>query len=119
MLIKLYSLFYRTDWASAKLVLGDTYFLKKLQEYDKDHISDIVLRKLKPYIEHPDFTPEKIATVSKACKSMCMWVRAVDMYAKVYRIVEPKRKKYETYSIFTNLNKLHSLFSGYKQRKKS
>lgn len=84
---------HRTDWHSAKVVLGDTYFLKKLQEYDRDHISDLVLRKLKPYVEHPDFTPEKIATVSKACKSMCMWVRAIDLYAKVYRIVEPKRKK--------------------------
>ncbi|XP_023013028.2 dynein heavy chain at 16F isoform X2 [Leptinotarsa decemlineata] len=83
----------KTDWASAKVVLGDANFLKKLQEYDKDHVSDIVLKKLKTYVEHPDFTPEKIATVSKACKSMCMWVRAMDMYAKVYRIVEPKRKR--------------------------
>lgn len=83
----------RTDWAAAKIVLGDTYFLKKLQEYDKDHITDLMTRKLKPYIEHPDFVPEKVVTVSKACKSLCMWVRAVDLYAKIYKIVEPKRKK--------------------------
>ncbi|KAJ8983473.1 hypothetical protein NQ317_014931 [Molorchus minor] len=50
------------------------------------------LKKLKAYIGHPDFTPEKIAKVSKACKSMCMWVRAMDMYAKIYKVVEPKRK---------------------------
>lgn len=75
------------------MVLGDGNFLKKLQDYDKDHISDLVLRKLKTYIEHPDFTPEKIANVSKACKSMCMWVRAIDMYAKVFKVVEPKRKR--------------------------
>ncbi|XP_076263714.1 dynein heavy chain at 16F [Rhynchophorus ferrugineus] len=83
----------KTDWAAAKIVLGDTNFLKKLQDYDKDHITDLMLKKLKTYIEHPDFVPEKVVTVSKACKSLCMWVRAVDMYAKVYRIVEPKRKK--------------------------
>ncbi|CAH1180440.1 unnamed protein product [Phaedon cochleariae] len=83
----------KTDWAAAKVVLGDANFLKKLQDYDKDHVSDTVLKKLKAYVEHPDFTPEKIATVSKACKSMCMWVRAMDMYSKVYRIVEPKRKR--------------------------
>nr|CAH7757603.1 unnamed protein product [Callosobruchus chinensis] len=85
----------KTDWAAAKSVLGDANFLKKLQEYDKDHISENVLRKLKQYIEHPDFTAEKIANVSKACKSMCIWVRAIDTYAKVYKVVEPKRKKLE------------------------
>ncbi|XP_066151500.1 dynein axonemal heavy chain 6 [Euwallacea fornicatus] len=83
----------KTDWTAAKMVLGDTNFLKKLQDYDKDHITDLMLKKLKTYIEHPDFVPEKVVTLSKACKSLCMWVRAVDMYAKVYRIVEPKRKK--------------------------
>ncbi|ERL87542.1 hypothetical protein D910_04933 [Dendroctonus ponderosae] len=83
----------KTDWAAAKVVLGDTNFLKKLQDYDKDHITDLMLKKLKTYIEHPDFVPEKVVTVSRACKSLCMWVRAVDMYAKVYKIVEPKRKK--------------------------
>jgi dynein heavy chain len=84
----------RLDWASAKLVLGDKDFLKKLQQFEKDKISDALLKKLEEYIEHPDFVPEKVATQSKACKSMCMWVRAVDMYAKVYKVVEPKRKRF-------------------------
>jgi hypothetical protein len=83
----------RLDWASAKLVLGDTNFLKKLQEYDKDKISDALLKKLKEYVDHPDFAPEKVATQSKVCKSICMWVRALHMYAEVYRVVEPKRKR--------------------------
>ena len=30
----------------------------------------------------------------QACKSMCMWVRAMDLYSKVFRTVEPKREKY-------------------------
>lgn len=85
----------KTDWGSAKLVLGDVNFLKKLQDYDKDHINENMLRKLKQYIDHPDFVPDKVAVVSKVCKSMCMWVRAMDMYAKVYKIVEPKRKRLE------------------------
>ena len=29
----------------------------------------------------------------QACKSMCMWVRAMDLYAHVFRTVEPKRQK--------------------------
>lgn len=64
-----------------------------MQDFDKDHIPDIAIRKLKEYIQHKDFVPEKVATVSKVCKSICMWVRAIDMYAKVYKIVEPKRKR--------------------------
>lgn len=83
----------RIDWASAKQVLADVNFLRRLQEYDKDHIPDKTVHKLKQYIDHKDFIPEKVATVSKVCRSICMWVRAIDMYAKVYKIVEPKRKK--------------------------
>ena len=30
----------------------------------------------------------------QACKSMCMWVRAMDLYSRVFRTVEPKREKY-------------------------
>ncbi|CAB0012140.1 unnamed protein product [Nesidiocoris tenuis] len=83
----------KQDWASAKVVLGDGNFLKKLQDYDKNHISDVLLKKMKAFIDNPDFVPEVVATQSKACKSLCMWVRAIDSYAKVYRVVEPKRKK--------------------------
>lgn len=83
----------RTDWAAAKIVMGDANFLKKLQEYNKDKISEKVLQKLKIYIDNKDFVPEKVATVSKVCKSICMWVRAIDQYAKVYKVVEPKRKR--------------------------
>ena len=31
--------------------------------------------------------------VSKACKSMCMWVRAMHTYALVVKEVEPKRER--------------------------
>ncbi|VDM03485.1 unnamed protein product [Schistocephalus solidus] len=85
----------KTDWASAKTVLGDSNFLKKLVEYPKDSISDGLLKKLKKYIENPDFVPEVIEKTSKACKSLCMWVRALDLYARVFRMVEPKRKRLE------------------------
>nr|CAD7258337.1 unnamed protein product [Timema shepardi] len=84
----------RTDWPTAKIVLGDTNFLKKLQDYEKDKISEAMLKKLKEYVDHPDFIPDKVATQSKVCKSICMWVRAIDCYAKVFRVVQPKRKRY-------------------------
>ena len=73
--------------------MGDGHFLQKLQEYDKNHIPERTLHKLKAYIDNKEFMPDIVAKVSKVCRSMCMWVRAIDMYAKVYKIVEPKRKK--------------------------
>ncbi|XP_065162410.1 dynein axonemal heavy chain 6 isoform X2 [Atheta coriaria] len=85
----------KTDWAAAKQVMGDGNFLKRLQDFDKNNIPEKTLQKLKAYIDNKDFQPDIVASVSKVCKSMCMWVRAIDMYAKVYKIVEPKRKKLE------------------------
>ncbi|XP_056004113.1 dynein axonemal heavy chain 6-like isoform X1 [Ostrea edulis] len=83
----------KTDWASAKVLLGDANFLKNLQTYDKDSIPDSMLKKLKKYVENPNFVPEKVEKVSKACKSMCMWVLAMDSYSHVFKTVEPKRAK--------------------------
>jgi hypothetical protein len=34
----------------------------------------------------------QVAKQSKAAQSMCLWVRAMDTYAKVSRVVEPKRQ---------------------------
>ena len=55
----------RTDWASAKLLLGDANFLKRLVDYDKDNIPDKTLKALKKYIDNPKFVPEVVEKVSK------------------------------------------------------
>lgn len=91
--INISCLSFRPDWASAKQLLGDSNFLKRLLEYDKENIKPQILAKLQKYINNPDFVPEKVEKVSKACKSMCMWVRAMDLYSRVVKVVEPKRRK--------------------------
>ncbi|KAK9408021.1 dynein heavy chain 6 axonemal [Crotalus adamanteus] len=83
----------KPDWATAKQLLGDSAFLRKLLEYDKENIKSAVLIKLQKYINNPDFIPEKVEKVSRACKSMCMWVRAMDLYSRIVKVVEPKRQK--------------------------
>merc|ERR1712173_568576 len=65
----------------------------KLINFDKDNIPMSILRKLKKYIDNPNFQPEIIEKVSKACKSMCFWARAINTYAYVVREVEPKKAK--------------------------
>lgn len=37
--------------------MADVNFLKKLMEFDKEHISEATLKKIKVYIEHADFVP--------------------------------------------------------------
>ncbi|CAF0752073.1 unnamed protein product [Brachionus calyciflorus] len=83
----------KPDWAQSKALLGDANFLKNLLAFDKDNIPEARIKKLKPYIDNPKFIPEEVAKVSKACRSLCLWVRAIDVYAKVAKEVEPKQAK--------------------------
>lgn len=80
-------------WAEAKRQLGDGNFIKQLVNYDKDNMSDRVLKKIGTYCALSDFQPEIIGRVSLAAKSLCMWVRAMEVYGRIYRVVEPKRQR--------------------------
>ena len=57
------------------------------------HLSSHHLRpyQIEPYIASDDFTPESVAKVSRACTSICMWVRAMHAYHLVALAVAPKR----------------------------
>ncbi|TRY86535.1 hypothetical protein DNTS_031645, partial [Danionella cerebrum] len=75
-------------WAEAKRQLGEGNFIKQLVNFDKDNISDRVLKTIGQYCTQPDFQPEIIGRVSLAAKSLCMWV-----YGRIFRVVEPKRAR--------------------------
>ena len=77
---------------STKLVSQPDKFLDSLLTYDKENISDAVIKKIEPYISDEGFTPEAISKASKACTSICMWVRAMYTYNQVAKQVEPKRR---------------------------
>nr|XP_046242172.1 dynein axonemal heavy chain 2 isoform X2 [Scatophagus argus] len=78
-------------WAEAKRQLGESNFIKTLVNFDKDNVSNRVLKKIGKYCRQVDFQPEVIGKVSLAAKSLCMWVRAMETYGHTYRVVEPKR----------------------------
>lgn len=40
-----------------------------------------------------EFVPDKVGIVSLAAKSLCLWVIAIEKYAKVWRYVGPKKEK--------------------------
>jgi len=72
---------------------GDPNFIKQLVYFDKDNISDRVLKKIGTYVVQSDFQPDIVGRVALAAKSLCMWVRAMELYGRIYRVVEPKRQR--------------------------
>ncbi len=47
---------------------------------------------LQPLLQHADFQPAKIKKVSQAAFGLCNWVRAMDTYDKVAKVVMPKKE---------------------------
>jgi dynein heavy chain len=71
-------------WDSSRKLLTDaSAFLDSLLTFDRDNIPDAIIKRIEPYIGMEEFTPEAVAKVSKACTSICMWVRAMHLYHSV------------------------------------
>ncbi|KAG8578265.1 hypothetical protein GDO81_010436 [Engystomops pustulosus] len=83
-------------WPSSKKMLGDMKFLDSLKEFDKDNIPSKVIALIRrDFISNPEFQPAVIKNVSSACEGLCSWVRAIEVYDKVAKIVAPKRQRLE------------------------
>jgi len=85
----------KENWDDAKKLMNDSNFLNSLKTYDKDGLATNtkLTGKLQKYIKREDFTADKVRNVSKAAESLCLWVRAMDVYARVAREIEPKKAK--------------------------
>eukprot|EP00055_Hartaetosiga_balthica_P017752 m.122337 g.122337 ORF g.122337 m.122337 type:complete len:4010 (-) comp9395_c0_seq2:1066-13095(-) len=79
-------------WGPSKKVLGDMKFLESLRTYDKDNIHPKIMKEIRDnYISHEDFVPAKVAKASSAAEGLCRWVRAMEVYDRVAKVVAPKR----------------------------
>lgn len=83
----------RPDWPTAKQLLSDPGFLKRLIIYDHQNVSDKIYTRVRKYTREEDFNPLAVGKISVACKSMCSWVIALENYTKVHRMVKPKQEK--------------------------
>ena len=80
------------SWQWAKRLLGNSgRFMQRVMGFDKDNVSEKVLRRLQRYIDMEDLRPELVRKVSAGCYALCVWVHAMHTYARVARRVEPKR----------------------------
>lgn len=81
-------------WGPSKRLLGDMKFLDSLKVYDKDHIAPHIMSKIRSeYCTNPDFDPVKVRTASSAAEGLCKWVKAMEIYDRVAKVVAPKKEK--------------------------
>ncbi len=97
----------KTDWASIKVTMMEMNFLDRLKNFDKINIPQSYLQRLRGnYTSKPEFEPSIVGQKNLASKSLCMWCRAIDNYAKVVKEVEPKRMRLaELEKVFEAKNK--------------
>ncbi|KAK5619233.1 hypothetical protein CRENBAI_020307 [Crenichthys baileyi] len=80
-------------WGPSKKLLGDMNFLRDLKEYDKDNIPVPVMQKIRnEYMTNPDFDPSKVAKASSAAEGLCKWIKAIEVYDRVAKVVAPKKQ---------------------------
>ncbi len=71
-----------TSWKRVKAEMANPKeFLQKLENLDKDNLSDETLAKLKPYIDDPEFSEEKMRIKSAALSAFCRYTLQVYAYA--------------------------------------
>uniref|UniRef100_A0A3B4Z7I9 Dynein axonemal heavy chain 12 n=1 Tax=Stegastes partitus TaxID=144197 RepID=A0A3B4Z7I9_9TELE len=81
-------------WGPSKKLLGDMNFLRDLKEYDKDNIPVPVMQKIRSqYMTNPDFDPSVVAKASSAAEGLCKWIKAMEVYDRVAKVVAPKKAK--------------------------
>lgn len=125
-------------WGPSKKLLGDMKFLESLKTFDKDNIPAPNIKKIREkFIDHPEFQPSVIKSVSSACEGLCKWVRAMEVYERVAKVVAPKQvrlkeaeeelavqmqmlsvKRAELKEVEDRLQALNDTFDGMIQKKK-
>eukprot|EP00397_Hematodinium_sp_SG-2012_P000140 GEMP01000140.1.p1 GENE.GEMP01000140.1~~GEMP01000140.1.p1 ORF type:complete len:2733 (+),score=458.69 GEMP01000140.1:292-8199(+) len=85
----------KESWDEAKKLMNDSNFLQSLKSYDKEALSlnSKLTAKMQKYVKREDFQAETVKKVSLAAMSLCMWVRAMDVYGRVSREIGPKKEK--------------------------
>lgn len=81
----------KPDWGEAKKLISQMDFMDSLKNYDKDNIPVKTIKKVKKYYDDPRFTADGVKAVSSAAMCLCMWVRAMVVYDKVAKSIEPKK----------------------------
>ena len=80
-------------WPVALKMISEMTFLQSLKNFDKDSIPAPVMKKLQSMLTLDEMQVDKVEKVSGAAASLCQWCRAMDIYDRVAKVVEPKKAK--------------------------
>ena len=81
-------------WGPGQKMMGDIKFIDSLRAYDKDNIPKNIMKIIREkYVNNPYFDPNLVKKVATACEGLCKWVRAIEVYDRVIKIVSPKKAK--------------------------
>jgi len=83
----------KPSWDEGKKLLSAMNFMDQLRDYKKDNIPKKAIKDLQKYMNNPKFVPEEVKKVSEAATCLCMWVRAMVVYDRVAKNIEPKKEK--------------------------
>jgi dynein heavy chain, axonemal len=81
------------DWNETKKCISDPNFLQSLIAFDKESLNEALMSKLSKFTSLAKFNPDEVGKQSGAAKSLCQWIRAMEMYGKILKVVAPKREK--------------------------
>ena len=86
----------KTDWKSIRDQITDTNgFIERLRSFNVMSAPESLFGKVRnAYLSKPEFDIADIKKKSMAASFMAMWVKAVNRYQEVTKIVVPKQKKY-------------------------
>lgn len=79
------------EMSKQKLLAEPKKFLNDMINYDKDHIPDSLIGKIKPMMEKEELSEAKIKSASGALVAVRVWILAMITYHEVLKIVNPKR----------------------------
>jgi len=76
---------------SKKLITNYKKLIDQLENYPKENIDPVVIQKIQPYLQDPNFQPEVIKGASEAAEGLCKWTIAICKFNEVYKEITPKR----------------------------
>jgi dynein heavy chain len=85
----------KVEWKNMQGLMSVGFF-EKLKGFKKDEVQERIVKAIDKYRnDNEDFTEDKVKSANSACFSLCKWAFAINNYAKVAKMVEPKRKEVE------------------------
>ena len=81
------------------MLLGDPGFLKKLAQYDKDHILKSKINAIEPIIMKDDFDIEMLTKKNRAIGNLAEWVHGIYLYYQWNHVHKIKEINWESKQI--------------------